>query len=330
LARPCLKETGPAKWAFGSRPRAHAPRIFLRKELNRLTRADRPSRTATQVESLSVQYSDYKCFQLRFDSGVAFVSINHPPINLLDDVLSQEFDNLGKELEADESVRVVVVQSALPDFFIAHSGLGRVGAASKTVSRTRSFRLTQMIGERFRNMPKVTIAKIEGRARGGGSEIALAMDMCFAAVGRAIFGQPEVAVGLVPGGGSTQRLPRLMGRGRALEVLLGCNDFSAVLAERYGYINRALPADELTPFVEKLARRIASFPAHTIAHAKAAVDKGAFSSIAEGLLIEANESNLSVASEITQARVAEAMRVGAETYEGELDMAFISRLSSPR
>ena len=95
------------------------------------------------------------------------------------------------------------------------------------------------------------------RSRGepgrGGNEIALAMDMCFAAVGKAIFGQPEVAVGLVPGGGSTQRLPRLIGRGRALEVLLGCDDFSAELAERYGYINRALPADQLTPFVERLA-----------------------------------------------------------------------------
>jgi enoyl-CoA hydratase/carnithine racemase len=121
-----------------------------------------------------------------------------------------------------------------------------------------------------------------------------------------------------------------MGRARALEVLLGCNDFSAVQAERYGYINRALPADELTPFVEKLAHRIASFPAHTIAHAKAAVDRGAFSSIAEGLLVEAHESNLSVASEVTQARVAEALKVGAETYEGELEMEFVSRLSPPR
>src|SRR6202012_4317030 len=113
------------------------------------------------------------------------------------------------------------------------------GAASTKVSHTRSFRLTQSIGERFRNMPKVTIAKIEGRARGGGSEIALAVDMCFAAAGRAIFGQPEAAVGLVPGGGSTQRLPRLMGRARALEVLLGCDDLPAELAELYGYINRA-------------------------------------------------------------------------------------------
>src|SRR5258705_12357854 len=157
-----------------------------------------------------MQYSDYKCFQLRFDSGVAFVSINHPPINLLDEVLSAEFDKLGRALETHESLRVVVLQSALPAFFIAHSGFGRAGAASKTVSHTRSFRLTQMIGERFRNMPQVTIGNIEGRARGGGSEIALAVDMCFAAIGKAIFGQPEVAIGLVPGGGSTQRLPRLI------------------------------------------------------------------------------------------------------------------------
>ena len=275
-------------------------------------------------------YADYKCFQFGFDAGVAFVSIHHPPINLLDEALSQELDRLGRELEADENVRVVVIQSALPDFFIAHSGLGRVGAASKVVSSTRGFRLTQMIGERFRNMPKVTIAKVEGRARGGGSEIALAMDMCFAAVGKAIFGQPEVAIGLVPGGGSTQRLPRLVGRGRALEVLLGCNDFPAELAERYGYINRALPADELTLFVEKLARRIASFPAHTIAHVKAAVDTGAFSSLAEGLLVEAHESDLSVASEVTQARVKEALRVGAETYEGELELDFLAQLSPPK
>jgi enoyl-CoA hydratase/carnithine racemase len=273
-----------------------------------------------------MSYSDYKCFRFRFDSGVAFVSIDHPPINLLDEVLSQEFDRLARQLENDESIRVVVLQSALPHFFIAHSGLGRVGAASKTVSHTRGFRLTQTIGERFRNMPKVTIAKVEGRARGGGNEIALAMDMCFAAIGGAIFGQPEVAVGLVPGGGSTQRLPRLSGRGRALEVLVGCNDFSAELAERYGYINRALPVDELTPFVEKLAQRIASFPAHTVAHVKTAVDFGAFASLAEGLLVEAYESDLSVSSDVTQALVRKALTAGAETYESELEMDYLSKL----
>jgi enoyl-CoA hydratase/carnithine racemase len=277
-----------------------------------------------------MKLSDYKYLRFRFEAGVAFVSVDYPPINLLDEQLSGELDRLGRELEADDSVRVIVLQSALPDFFIAHSGLGRVGAASKFVSHTRSFRLTQLIGERFRNMPKATIAKVEGRCRGGGSEIALAVDMCFAASGKAFFGQPEVAVGLVPGGGSTQRLPRLMGRARALEVLLGCSDLTAEMAERYGYINRALPQHELTPFVEALARRIASFPAHAIAHAKAAVDMGAFGSLAEGLLVEAHQSDLSVASEITQARVQEALHVGAETYEGELDMDFISQLSPSR
>jgi enoyl-CoA hydratase/carnithine racemase len=108
---------------------------------------------------------------------------------------------------------------------------------------------------------------------------------------------------------------------------VGCDDFSAELAERYGYINRALPANELTPFVDQLAHRIASFPAHAIAHVKKAVDAGAFGSIAEGLLVEAHESDLSVASEVTQARVQEALEVGAETYEGELEMDYVSRLA---
>jgi enoyl-CoA hydratase/carnithine racemase len=112
-----------------------------------------------------------------------------------------------------------------------------------------------------------------------------------------------------------------------LEVLLGCNDFSAEQAERYGYINRALRVDELTPFVENLARRIASFPAHAIAYAKAAVDRGTFSSLAEGLLVEAHESDLSVASEVTQARVTEVLKLGAETYEGELEMDYLSNLA---
>src|SRR5258708_19445164 len=129
------------------------------------------------MEPLFMRYSDYTCFRFGFDSGIAFVSIDHPPINLLDEVLSQEFDQLGRQLESDESVRVVVLQSALPDFFIAHSGLGRVGSASKTVSATRSFRLTQTIGERFRNMPKVTIANIKIRVSDAASDITLTTDL---------------------------------------------------------------------------------------------------------------------------------------------------------
>lgn len=274
-------------------------------------------------------YSDYKYFRFEFDSGVAFVTLDYPPINLLDEFLSPEFDRLGRELEVDDDVRVIVLQSANPDFFIAHSGLGRVGAAPSTVSNTSSFRLTQVIGERFRNMSKVSIAKIEGRARGGGSEIALAMDMRFAALGKAILGQPEVAIGLVPGGGSTQRLPLLIGRGRALEVLLGCDDIPADVAELYGYVNRALPPDELTPFVERLAHRIASFPLHAIAHAKKAVDDGVYSSLPLGLLVEAHESDLSVASDVTKARIKDVLKAGAETFDGELEMKFLTNLPGP-
>jgi len=153
--------------------------------------------------------------------------------------------------------------------------------------------------------------------------------MCFAAVGKAIFGQPEVAVGLVPAA-LYAKIATAHGTGTRLEVLLGCNDLSAELAERYGYINRALPADELTPFVEKLAHRIAHFLRMPSPHVKAAVDTGAFSSMAEGLLVEAHESDLSVANEVTQARVTEALKVGAETYEGELEMDYMSKLSPIR
>ncbi len=273
-------------------------------------------------------YTDYECFRVKMDDGIAWVTMDYPPINLLDEKMSKEFDSLGQQLEADDAVRVVILQSANPDFFIAHSGLHRVAeSGTGKVSATRSFRLTQVIGERFRNMPKITISKVEGRARGGGNEISMATDMCFAALGRAIFAHPEVAIGLVPGGGSTQRLPRLLGRGRALEILTGCDDFSAELAERYGLVNRALPPDELGPFVDNLARRIATFPIHAIAHVKTAVDQGAFHSLSEGLLTEAYQSDLCVRSEVTQARVRNALADGWETKAGEMNIS--ARLTSP-
>lgn len=270
-----------------------------------------PQRTGTN-------YADYKHIQVSQNSGVATVTLNYPPFNLLDEVLSDEFDRVTRQLEQDAAVRVIILQSAVPKFFIAHSGLHRVGLAPKTTSNTRTFRLTQMLGERLRNMPKAVIAKVEGIARGGGCEIALAADMCFAAIGNAVFGQPEVVCGLVPGGGNTQRLPRRMGRARALEVLLVGGDFPAELADRYGYINRALPAAELGPFVDQLARRIATFPTITIAHLKKAVDMGSDVSFSEGLLVEAHEADLCVANDSIQARVKAILDAGAETYEGEL------------
>src|SRR5207244_12298308 len=125
---------------------------------------------------------------------------------------------------------------------------------------------------RWRTLPQVTIAQREGRARGGGSEFVVCVDLRFGAIGRASLGQPEVAVGILPGGGGTQRLPRLMGRSRALEVVLGCDDYDTELAERYGWINRALPPADIGPFVDRLARRIAAFPPQAVRLAKRAVE----------------------------------------------------------
>jgi enoyl-CoA hydratase/carnithine racemase len=168
-------------------------------------------------------------------------------------------------------------------------------------------------------MPKVSIAKIEGRARGGGSEFVLSLDMRFGALGRAILGQPEVGVGIIPGGSGTQRLPRLMGRSRALEVVLGCDDFPADLAERYGYINRALPPDEIGPFVERLAYRIAGFPAQAIALAKASVLSAELPTV-EGLIEEAHFFNQSVATDAAQKRMKKFLELGGQTHEVELDL----------
>ena len=176
-------------------------------------------------------------------------------------------------------------------------------------------------------MPKISIAKIEGRARGGGSEFALSLDMRFGAIGRAILSQPEVGLGILPGGSGTQRLPRLMGRGRAMEIILGCEDFPAELAERYGYINRALPPEEITPFVEGLAYRIASFPAEAIAMAKEAVNAAELP-IVEGLIEEAHLLNKTVATAAAQKRMKKFIEIGGQTRDVELDLdVILQRLS---
>ena len=275
-------------------------------------------------------YEGYACLDTRVYRGVAFVTIDHPPINLFDLALIQEMDRVGRgALEADSNVRVVVLQSANPDFFIAHADVTLIQQLPKEVPpKATTLGVFHEMVERFRTMPKATIGKIEGRARGGGSELLLSLDMRFGAIGRAILGQPEVAVGIIPGGSGTQRLPRLMGRGRALEVILGCEDFPAELAERYGYINRALPAEELTPFVEQLAYRIASFPAEAIALAKASVNAAELTTV-EGLIEEAHYFNQAVATPAARERMERFMEVGGQTLEGELGLiALAEKLSN--
>ena len=265
-------------------------------------------------------YDGYDCLKIRVDKGVAFVTIDHPPINLFDMALIMEMNTVGLELEADDSVRVIVIDSADPDFFIAHADVELILTMPEEVPPKADTLgpFTEMV-DRFRTMPKATIAKIEGLCRGGGSELALSLDMRFAALGKAVFAQPEVSIGIIPGGGGTQRLPRLMGRGRALEVILGCEDFPADLAERYGYINRALAPEELTPFVENLAYRIASFPTEAVALAKASA-AGAEPPAEPGLIDEAHYFNQSVALPEARRRMALFMELGGQTREVELGM----------
>ena len=265
-------------------------------------------------------YDGYQCLKTRVDRGVAWVTIDHPPINLLDLQLIQELDRIGCELEADGEVRVAVFQSANPEFFIAHADVNLIlGLPEQAPPRGKTLGMFHRMVERFRTMPKATIGKIEGRARGGGSEFLLALDMRFAALGKAILSQPEIALGIIPGGGGTQRMTRVMGRGRALEVVLGAEDFPADLAERYGYVNRALKPEALGAFVERLAHRIGSFPAEAIALTKEALMAGEHPML-EGLLDEEHCFMRSVATKEARQRMKLFLERGGQTREAELQL----------
>lgn len=269
-----------------------------------------------------MEFEGYTALRVRLDGGVAFATIDHPPINLFDAALIVDLDRFGREVEADSEVRVVVIDSANPEFFIAHADINLILQLPREPQPPPTeLSVFQAMVDRFRTMAKVTIALIEGRARGGGSELALAMDMRFAARGKAVLAQPEVAVGIIPGGGGTQRLARLVGRARALEIVLGCNDIDADLAERWGYVNRALAEDELRPFVQALARRIASFPAEALGHAKAAVT-AAEPDLVPGLLDEAHRFAQTLAADETITRMERFLELGGQTREFELDVDF--------
>jgi enoyl-CoA hydratase/carnithine racemase len=198
---------------------------------------------------------------VRQEQAVLFVDIAAPPMNLLGPPLVRDLVSLIQRAEADDGVQVIVFRSGDPDYFIAHVDVTRIGEY-----RQAAVALTgePSLGLLFRHLSTsrlVTIAQIEGRVRAAGNEFVLACDMRFAALESAIFAQFEPAMGVIPGAGGAQHLTRLLGRARALEVMLSAEDYSAEIAERYGWINRALPTAALGGFVQSLAHRIASFPA---------------------------------------------------------------------
>jgi enoyl-CoA hydratase/carnithine racemase len=264
--------------------------------------------------------TDFATLSVAEAAGIVTVTLDHPPVNLLDAPMLGDLARLVGELEGSETARVVVLRSADPEFFVAHADLHLIAALPRDERPyPTTLEFFHALMERWRTLPLVTIAQIEGRCRGGGSELALSLDLRFAALGRAVFGQPEVAIGIIPGGGGTQRLGRLMGRNRALEVVLGCDDFDAATAERYGWVNRALPPDELAPFVDRLARRVASFPPRAVQLAKQAVDAG-LPDVRDGLLAERHAWNQVMTDPDLDARFAAAIDAGAQTREAEMDL----------
>jgi enoyl-CoA hydratase/carnithine racemase len=220
-----------------------------------------------------MSYDNFTTFSVRIENAVAWVTFDYPPVNIQGLPMLADLNNLAQKLEADNTVKAVVFQSAHPEIFVAHADTNFLKDMSgKAVSRDEVKLLDlQVVLERISKLPQATIAKIEGFARGGGHEFALACDMRFAARGKAKFMQMEVGMGILPCGGGASRMARQVGLGRALEIVLGARDFDADQAEAYGTVNRALDAKEIGPFVKDLAERIALWPSESINATKQAV-----------------------------------------------------------
>jgi enoyl-CoA hydratase/carnithine racemase len=255
------------------------------------------------------------------------VTIDNPPINLYDPEMFAELRVLMDDIERDEKLKVVVFDSANPDYFVAHYDLER-GEVIPDVPGAAKFTEWPSFVSRLAQSRVVSIASVRGRARGHGSELALACDMRFASKEKAVFAQVEVGVAVVPGGGATEWLVALAGRSRALEIIMGSDDFDAETAEKYGWVNRALPDAELDAFVDNYARRVASFEPRALELAKKLVNARA------GIPSEADRwgSNHAFIGTTgwpeTQKRVADLMAQGLQK-PGDLEMHLGARVGKP-
>jgi enoyl-CoA hydratase/carnithine racemase len=245
------------------------------------------------------------------------VVFDNPPLNILDAGIFEGLQNLLTRIDASPEVRVVVFESANPEFYLSHFDLA--GDTRSLINTVGPSGLPMLMDTfvRLSKSPVVSIAKIRGRVRGASSEFVLACDMRFASRENTFIGQPEVGVGVNPGGGGTERLPLLVGRGRALEIILSANDFDGDIAERYGYVNRALPDTELDSFVDALACRIASFDRRPIAAAKNLVNEVSLPS-SDQLLDGLNSFTTALAWPETQQRIQALFKRGLQR-EGDFE-----------
>jgi enoyl-CoA hydratase/carnithine racemase len=265
-------------------------------------------------------YDSYQRLRIARDGRIVTATIDSPPINLITLELFGELARLSQEVADDAEALVFVLKSANPDFFLAHFDVAAILSfpVDRPAERGEVGANTyHAMCERFRTMDKATIAQIEGRVGGGGSELAMSFDMRFGVLGKTIVNQMEVPLGILPGGTGTQRMPRLIGRHRALEVILGGMDLDAATAERWGYLNRALPAGEIGPYVDALARRIASFPAEAVRLAKRSVDASALP-LADGLVEESYLFQQSIRTDGARHNMARFLEIGGQTRDGEL------------
>ncbi|MEM7245478.1 MAG: enoyl-CoA hydratase/isomerase family protein [Acidobacteriota bacterium] len=236
-----------------------------------------------------MKYEGFTTFQAEQNEGVLTVTFDYPPVNVQGAPMLADLNTLAMRLERDRDTKVVVFQSAHPEVWVCHYDTELLkDMSTEAVSRDDVKLLDlQSVLERISKVPQATIAKLEGFARGGGHEFALACDMRFAARGKFKFMQMEVGMGILPCGGGASRMARQVGLGRALEIILSARDFSADEAEAYGTINKALEPDEIGEYVDSLARRIAQFPAESINACKQAVQESIDKPIDEALKAEA-------------------------------------------
>jgi len=265
---------------------------------------------------MSTAYDALTHIRVAADHGVAWAVIDHPPMNLWDRDLTSDIVGLIGAFGGDADTRVLVLTSANPDFFIAHADIGMILNMDASVQGRdgEPAPINLLLGQ-LHASSKVSIALVEGIARGGGSEIALSCDLRFA-THNARFGQPEVALGIIPGAGGTQRLTRLVGRARALEIVLGCADVSAEEAAAIGYVNSLLEAHDAERFVRTLAMRIAAMPPLAVAEAKRAVD-AAFGDPLDGFAVEAAAFRTALAAPVARARMERFLDLGGQKPDVE-------------
>ncbi len=262
---------------------------------------------------------DFKLVKVSVDGRVAHVTISNPPVNVITTELFAELTALSTALKADPELTVVVVRSADPDFFLAHFDVAAILQRPTDFEPQKDVQLKPFhaLCERFRCMNKIIIAQIEGRVGGGGAELAASFDMRFGVRGKTRINQMEVPLGILPGGTGTQRLPRLIGRGRALELILGGDDLDAETAERWGWLNRVFEADEIGPFVDTLARRIASYPPPAVRLAKESVN-AAEKPWLDGLFEEAYLFERLLRTSEARHNMQRFLAIGGQTRDGEL------------